>query len=372
MSAQAPLLAAPPAPDDHAADAVRLAMRWPHNGATYYRQVHRRYKHALMRGLGVLVAEGIQSNSPAAVTLRDTVDSSPLSALSRVVLAPAGAEVVMWSRKPLPERLEVLEGALRVERHRADATSSVNGPGWSLLGDYNIGGHRAQVVGESIPIDLVSPWRHVGDGLGASDPSSCAMAPEVVVKLCEKLNEAAVLTSAVCPAAALLARTFIRVLTVRLDPSTGFGSSSTLSYPGRVTLINPQDADPAPAVLMEALVHEATHNMIYELEATNFWAELNPKLTVTSPWSGAAIPLHAYTHACFVWFGLWNLWLFAIESRVVNDELAMNRLSRCAQGFAGQQALARLVPFRDRVHPAVLQACARMQAEVRATLGYGE
>jgi hypothetical protein len=62
--------------------------------------------------------------------------------------------------------------------------------------------------------------------------------------------------------------------------------------------------------LIDAIVHEATHAMIYMYEDIEQPAcrRYSKHHRLKSPWTGRVLTLDQYFQACFVWWGLYNLW----------------------------------------------------------------
>lgn len=89
---------------------------------------------------------------------------------------------------------------------------------------------------------------------------------------------------------------------------------STCELIGRMSVLNLHSNLWTTGKIMNSLVHESIHTLLYKLELqqplyTNrqdAW-----RLQVTSPWSGRVLYLHSFVHACFVWFGLCNFWQLA-------------------------------------------------------------
>jgi HEXXH motif-containing protein len=145
----------------------------------------------------------------------------------------------------------------------------------------------------------------------------------------------------------------------------GFGSSSTLTYPGRTIIINPFRAA-EDASLMETMLHEAIHSFIYEIEATEWLTRGDEAVQLRSPWTGNPLPLHAFVHACFVWFGLWHFWLKAVRRDLPDEKTAKRCLVRAAHGFVTSDVCSTLKTADFFLRPGVIDACAEMQDEVRS------
>ena len=70
-------------------------------------------------------------------------------------------------------------------------------------------------------------------------------------------------------------------------------------------------------VLADGVVHEAIHGLLFLEQLDKEWADDWTTLsagTAQSPWTGRVLPAGAYLEACFVWYGLVNFSLIAIDS----------------------------------------------------------
>jgi hypothetical protein len=104
--------------------------------------------------------------------------------------------------------------------------------------------------------------------------------------------------------------TNVVVLRADKDRSKGFTSSSFRHHAGLTLLANPHIALCDPLKILDSLVHEAIHALIYLYEPLNSdLCSIRPRdFRIASPWSGRALNVDQYVQACFVWWGLLNLW----------------------------------------------------------------
>lgn len=115
-----------------------------------------------------------------------------------------------------------------------------------------------------------------------------------------------------------------------------FGSASFRGLAGLNLLINPNTT--TLPIIIEAIVHEAIHSLLYQLEPSfgDFFPEKsNSKTPVKSPWTGTTITLDNISQACYVWFGLFNFWKKASEFDKIDREagVALNNMIKIASGF---------------------------------------
>lgn len=139
----------------------------------------------------------------------------------------------------------------------------------------------------------------------------------------------------IMPNAAALLTTCVRVIAVaKLSKSPNMiMSTSRIDCLGMMALGNLQSDQWTRARIMDSLVHEGIHCALFKLELlfgllSDY--KLAERLAVVSPWSGRTLPLAAFVHACFVWFGLWSFWSSLLGEEPGADE----RFYRAQNGFA--------------------------------------
>jgi HEXXH motif-containing protein len=169
-------------------------------------------------------------------------------------------------------------------------------------------------------------------------------------------------------AAADLIESVIQVVILRQDGAdpTGFGSSSWPGRAGLMALTNFQRHDLNDGWRADALVHESVHSLLYMIEChESFYTSETAGLGyhAVSPWSGKALHLHSFVHACFVWFGLWCFWDGAAASRCFADSTVDFFRSRARRGF-NKDLLSRLGAGRHEVVLPVREAIGRIETIV--------
>lgn len=154
----------------------------------------------------------------------------------------------------------------------------------------------------------------------------------------------------------------MRELVLRVEQSSWshFRSNSPQGYVGRAVITNAHAAD--DVALAEALVHESMHGLVGMSEAIGLvlggdkaWitdhALYDGESRTISPWTGTALDLPTYLHACFVWFGLLQLWSRTYSIELFDRDRVRNRISRAVSGFTDNAALRQIWPYKDRVNP---------------------
>jgi hypothetical protein len=86
--------------------------------------------------------------------------------------------------------------------------------------------------------------------------------------------------------------------------------------------------------------------------------------STVSPWTGTPLDLPTYLHACFVWWGLLQLWAGLSGSGLFDERRMRSRLVRAARGFKGRALLLPLRAHEVALHPALLATFDAMADEV--------
>ncbi|MFE5026282.1 HEXXH motif-containing putative peptide modification protein [Streptomyces sp. NPDC056656] len=163
--------------------------------------------------------------------------------------------------------------------------------------------------------------------------------------------------------ALLLITKGVRVISLRREAQGNTSSSSWPLFPGYLRLWNAAGAD--PLWLVDTILHEAIHSLLYMVEAGEKWfTDPDPRRSgKVSPWSGRNLPLHSFVHACFVWFGLMSFWS-AVD---VPGAAAMWR--RAAAGFRDdhlRDTVSSLGGVEENVRRALIDVVDRAQRAAMA------
>jgi hypothetical protein len=148
---------------------------------------------------------------------------------------------------------------------------------------------------------------------------------------------------------------FIYLVCIREEVAeqAAFSSVSFSCYPGLAVLSNCHMPDVGAPKLADALVHEAIHGALYLFETTKhplLTRQPPAHLLLQSPWTGRQLSLDSYVQACFVWFGLANLWQQMVSSADEPGEAA-TLLKKALGGF-------RLAPVSGGNRAALSEFCA--------------
>ena len=138
-----------------------------------------------------------------------------------------------------------------------------------------------------------------------------------------------------------IAFSFVSLLTsrivIRLQPERPafvlFGSFT--EYPGLTLFVNPWHSHADTALFIDALVHESIHHAIamYESLRHDLTGDRHNPVRYRSPWTGNQLTCHQYVEACFVWWGLYQLWLRWPSKSVIPEHRSRVLCDRAAKGF---------------------------------------
>jgi hypothetical protein len=307
----------------------------------------------------------------------DSVVRLPASNQKRLLLAPECFHLLLSTTQPADPELAKLHNFIQLEEHLDDRSRPAPPSSWSALGDYYSGSgsdeHRISTAidGES-GFDEGRPFFASKAGhlfLDAYSSHTSLKPPQdsQLVELTrhtqselaiakERIENGLALVRSVSRCAATMVYNSVQVLNLRklVDDQTCTSSWSWRDLIGTVGLVNTHTPAWYPALLSEALVHEAIHHTIYKLELSDSLfldRKAASELTAVSPWSERTLKVTSFVHACFVWFGLWNFWRLCPE----NIEGVAGLKSKAYRGFLVGSPLAGLSP----------EASACIQPEVR-------
>lgn len=353
---------------------------------------HRRVEHlgrtasqlsAALRDLGQRFAR--KGRVDAALAAIEELAEAPLL---RILGAPECCwQIAHYFREPSPRLLDELEVWLAVEQALVGGELPQRG-GWSALGDEYFADPFAPAEPDrwglpTGPEARYSAPRHAGIVLDFSSPGARrpprsdehravrleAPAPMSISERQLTIGRvsAALDTLAAAPAAYDFVTSLTQVILPRKDGvQAGFYTSNSLRTAiGRCALHNPFGARVSQAMLISSLVHEAIHAYLFIDEQrrplVTDW-DLALDTLVTSPWTGGALSVPTYLHACYVWHGLANLWSLPEMIRAVGEPVAQEQRLRAVAGFASD-AMDPLSEVRTLVSPVVWNVLERMHDE---------
>ncbi len=202
------------------------------------------------------------------------------------------------------------------------------------------------LLADRVVLDFFSPnclgIRHVDL---AEDPTSqiSTFGFEEVEGLCELLhNSVAPLDnegSYFLDLIGMFSRTVILNKVTQSNGKRMFFSGSDNEHIGRSVLSNTDLV--SKEVIIESLVHESIHSVLYMIDRLNQWQPDYDNLhigevgrNVESVWSGNMITIHSFLQACFVWYGLFEFWTFVKQFNLLYDQsFVADRIKFIQKGF---------------------------------------
>lgn len=113
-----------------------------------------------------------------------------------------------------------------------------------------------------------------------------------------------------------------------------YSSASCDGWMGAIMLTNVQSKSVNLLSVVESILHEAVHLLIYKWEVLyGFFFDRTSLDYAESPWTGQKILLENYVHACFVWFSLLSLWKNIHGKGVFDDDLVGMYMARTTEGW---------------------------------------
>jgi hypothetical protein len=270
------------------------------------------------------------------------------SRLKEVLRSPQFvAQIIRWRRHGIPLDTAFLGETLLSELVLEGKISELPISLWSVRGDVKLVPEDGTVrhyqtpwlIPDRIAIDenSLQTFPYDGESEKLLLPLADCDAIAVRERLTDCMNR---LTAAVFPAFQF-AQTFLTQVSLRFEPGapTKVNSSSFSQYIGLALLVNPHLAGVDIEKLADSMVHESIHSMLFmleELEPPFLLDPMSAKIMVKSPWSGNVINLHAYLHACLVWYALFWFWLHAASTGKFSAERCAAFREKARSGFRHQ------------------------------------
>jgi hypothetical protein len=297
----------------------------------------------------------------------------------RFLRAPALATLLRSSALPGEGHIQRIEDWLAIEEYLSERHHSAPVSGWTAANDFQIESNgeatatkaRNTVLqfapgAQATIFDTESPT--TGSGWIMKEMGSLVLYDDQERSAATELMENSRLRiAAFDPAVGALVACALGSIESGKSPSQQalFASQSARRNIGLATLFNLHCGLSPVDQVVDALVHESIHSMLYKLELIHpFYTDQNAALytKVASPWTGRILELHSFVHACFVWYGLLMLWSRASEP----SSFGQQAKERARRGFLA-------APLREAVagepaqaiHPEVYGVLERLFQEVR-------
>jgi hypothetical protein len=342
-------------------------------------RVHDAYVSLLSERLGYILGM-LQKSAHGSAQLRDLVLGLPDDGLQRLLTAPETCYRLLWTPQHTPESLhDFLESSALAEARRLNESVELKGEVWTALGDARFRPGEEPWYAPSIPgmspLDFDSPHACFLDLEGRILPRLPqprlpleGQERQVSLKRLQSAHNAIQQTSALVSGFVNL---FNKVLILQRDPDlpTTMTSGSAAQYIGRSVLANPQLESVDVVEVVEGIVHEAIHSLLYMQEQQKAWVYTQdlygPTIRTVSPWTGTPLPLRPYLQASFVWYGLFHFWALTIQSDTLNRRRVRERMHRAAIGFLRTPLLKQISQHTRDICPDLLDAVQTLQRNIK-------
>lgn len=195
---------------------------------------------------------------------------------------------------------------------------------------------------DTVPVDFFSPHALRISNADVNEPLENTLAPYdfgEIEAICGQFDDAVAPLAGYQPIAHQVS-SFLRAIVLNKISHAGrvtnFISGSDARYIGRTVLSNVQSV--SPELLVEAFVHESIHASLYMADACSPWLPTREQTRragyrAVSPWTGNRISISSIQEAIFVWYGVYKLWLVALERGLYTEQRVTNRLAFVGRGF---------------------------------------
>ncbi len=295
--------------------------------------------------------------------LNAMLSNMPLETWRRIELAPEVFRLLAAPHNtPASEVSQILQSFCAVELGVAGQPAARQLPNgrWSALGDVGVSRNTAAAAAPPHPYRQVDDFvlapvvrGTVVDGysptyatiFGYTQWSVESHPDSEFAEAASKLSTAMQFIESVSGPACDMLDACLRVVSLARVPDdpnmTVSGSHPHLR--GLAAFSNLHSLRWAPGQVVEALLHEAIHSLISKMEiADSLFLSYREAgdVSATSPWSGRSMPLWAYVHACFLWFGSWHFW----QRAGGHSDRAHEFAETARRGFDGQASINNIPP----------------------------
>lgn len=345
-------------------------------------RIHVEYEELLFNALGYLLSRLNQIDDKKEKKLLMLTESLDNDTFRLVLTSPEVSYRLFFCLEQPNETASFLEYALMAE-HCLLKKDSINCESiqWTVLGQRcsknfsEKDSYDSRLYGGTVPIDLDSPFAlkiSLLDGEHANSKQSPGLyTGEIRSKALEQVHTAQNYIRNIDAYVNYFTLKFTKVLILRcdLEKPNSFGSSSSGKYTGRTMLINPHRERVAGAVLVDGIVHETIHSILYMLEKKRPWLiDINlyfdESLYIESPWTGTQLRLRPFLQACFVWYGLLNFWSNPTTLSHISPPDALNMAKRAYVGFTKGSLVDIVRPWQKKLDDKLLEAINTLQKNV--------
>lgn len=312
--------------------------------------------------------------------VRTQAAALPAETFRRFLRAPRTGQRLLWPEQAeRAETMAFLRAALRAESVLAGLEPPGGFAAWTADCRAFVdpeGVFRQKKVGGVLPLDLVSPFARSLDLTGGSAavlPPRPIPAPATQRAVAGRIGEALEGIGVVSPDALDRVLAWTRVVVAQNDGTGRFSSGSNGQFVGRTMLVNVEVPSVPLEAIVDGLVHESIHGLLYMHETVNPWVTTFDLYTdegaIVSPWSGTRLPVRPFMQACFVWYGLAMFWAGSMPAGIFDPVEASGMLTRALAGFARGPLVDELRAWRDHIDPALPEVIDELQSVVLSLLG---
>ncbi|MET0063040.1 MAG: hypothetical protein ABW176_12185 [Candidatus Thiodiazotropha endolucinida] len=312
-------------------------------------------------------------------------------ALKRILISPElNKRVNLAARGDSSEFARFIQSSLTAEHllmdesdMSCDAEPSVL---WTALGDYQFSVSavkKTKVMSQPKYLNdwgLLVDWKSpntvnpIDDDIGKTGfdqimpLNTCANA---IHESEEKLSLSAYLIADVCPQAQSFIKRVLSVVCLRFSEGVerGYLSYSSRDRIGRAVLVNCDLPQATIPVLVNALIHEAIHSLIYRLEIHTPLSEIPKSASeiryVSSPWSGKQLRLSTYLHACYIYWALYSFWDQASLFGKIDDRIIQEQRQHLIGGFIKNKATLKSAVTTGMIKPAIAKQIGNMTSVIK-------
>jgi hypothetical protein len=332
---------------------------------------------AVSEGLAALRRRLEEADPRLAATLGEELAQLPDDALVRIVTAPQVYYRVAHDRRGDPVlAARFLLDCVEAEHRRLDRERPLRHDVWTCLGDHlyraspSAPGYDAPRLPQGLAVDYVSPFAR--GPLPEVSGTAAEIGAERASLIMAKVERAFSALDAAAPEAHAFVLRLSKVLVVRVDEGGDghYTAASTRTAIGRPILRNPHRADVGIEEIADGVVHETIHAAIdlIELERPIVCDTAALDHRCRSLWTGRSLDLNTYVQACFVWCGLWHLWLGALGADGFDARQVFRLMRLACRGFAAGDVTEQLSPVADQLDPDLAPALDDAQRRVLSGL----
>jgi hypothetical protein len=331
------------------------------------------------RAVSVRVSRLTSGRAPFA--LLDRIRELSIAQQARILLAPECCRLV-FSPKAGTDAPNTIASYIEVERYLCGNTPGKRCGDCTILGDV-YWPVRSKGVSSDFPAELLRPdgsiWAPTYNGividcysplLWAIYPEESGpmttFSPEQFGDVRSRVHDVMTYLRTGNGHAAALVEGSTKVLALaktRNRPNLTL-SNSRKDVIGITAVANLLSPEWTISALCDSVLHEAIHSLLFRAELLvpfHFNYSEAAAINVTSPWSSRKLPLPAFVHACFVWYGLWLFWRSLLCLRAEARDFVV----RCDRGFiADPIRVLRKDRADEQVSTAVMTAIEKMCDEV--------